>query len=223
MSADAGRRSRAAPRSRSPRGPPDLLVGGTGLYARAFAGGLIEGVGSAARVRAELEARSSEDLRAELEAVDAAAAARIARGDRVRTVRALEVLRLAKRRLSDEQSRHRFGDRPFDLVWLGLAVDRDRHAARLRVRAMFAWDCRRARRAPMRALAPDLRPLRAIATGGQRCTGDDPRAQAIELAWIATRRYAKRQRTWFRAEPSSIGSMTRASRVARVLRELSCR
>ena len=188
------------------RGRPILLVGGTGLYARAFAGGLIAGAGSDERVRAQLEARSNEDLRAELEAADAAAAARIPPADRVRTVRALEVLRLAARPISDAHAQHRFGDRPFELVWLGLAVERDALVARLRTRveAMFAQGLV-AELAGLHAAgyAPDLRPLRSIGyrEAGLLLAGQIDEARAIELAWIATRRYAKRQRTWFRAEP----------------------
>jgi tRNA dimethylallyltransferase len=198
--------ARAAALAIAARSRPILLVGGTGLYARAFAGGLIAGVGSDARVRAELEARSTDELRAELEAGDAAAAARIPRADRVRTVRALEVLRLGAGRISDAHARHRFADRPFELVWLGLAVDRERLAARLRARveAMFAQGLV-AELAALHAagFAPSLRPLRAIGyrEAGELLAGRISEAEAIERAWIATRRYAKRQRTWFRAEP----------------------
>ena len=58
--------ARAAAREIQARGRPVLLVGGTGLYARAFAGGLIAGAASDPALRAELEARSDGDLRAEL-------------------------------------------------------------------------------------------------------------------------------------------------------------
>ncbi len=222
--------AREAAHAIAARGRPILLVGGTGLYVRAFAGGLIADVGSDARVRAELEARSSDDLRAELAAVDPAAAARIAPADRVRTVRALEVLRLGERPISDAQSRHGFADRPFGLVWLGLAVDRDALAARLRARvqAMFAAG----RGAELEGLhaagyAPSLRPLRAIGyrEAGELLAGRLSESEAIERAWIATRRYAKRQRTWFRAEPELdwLDADSRAHARERVLAALSRR
>ncbi len=212
------------------RGRPILLVGGTGLYARAFAGGLIAGVESDARVRAELESRSSEDLRAELETVDGTAAARIGRGDRVRTVRALEALRLAQGPISEQQRRHGFADRPFDVVWLGLSVERDRLAARLqaRVQAMFAAGLV-AEVAALHAAGygPGLRPLRAIGyrEAGALLAGQLTRAEALESAWIATRRYAKRQRTWFRAEPALewLEADARAEATERVLRAISRR
>jgi tRNA dimethylallyltransferase len=212
------------------RGRPILLVGGTGLYARAFAGGLIAGLGSDAAIRAELEARSSEDLRAELDRVDPAAAARIGRADRVRTVRALEAHRLARSPISAQQSLHAFGDRPFELVWLGLAMDRDRLAARLRERteAIFAAGLVEELASLLAAgFSPGLRPLRAIGyrEAGELLAGRLSRAEAIERAFIATRRYAKRQRTWFRAEPELewLDAEAREPAIERVLRAISRR
>jgi tRNA dimethylallyltransferase len=124
----------------------------------------------------------------------------------VRTVRALEVLRLSARSISEAHAEHRFADRPFELVWLGLAVERDRLVERLRTRveSMFAQGLV-AELAGLHAagFAPDLRPFRAIGyrEAGLLLAGEIDQAEAIERAWIATRRYAKRQRTWFRAEP----------------------
>ncbi|MEX2205650.1 MAG: tRNA (adenosine(37)-N6)-dimethylallyltransferase MiaA [Myxococcota bacterium] len=222
--------ARAAAFEIAARGRPVLLVGGTGLYARAFAGGLIAGAAADAGLRAELERRSSEDLRAELESVDSAAAARIAPGDRVRTVRALEVLRLGRAPISHAQARHGFGDRPFDVVWLGLAVDRDRLAERLRARVQRMFDeglVEELEALHAAGYAPGLRPLRAIGyrEAGERLAGRLTTAEAIELAWVATRRYAKRQRTWFRAEPELdwLDADAREAGLERVLRELSRR
>lgn len=198
--------ARAAAREIHARGQPILLVGGTGLYARAFAGGLIAGAESDPLLRAELEARSDRDLRAELTARDPAAAARIPPRDRVRTVRALEAARLAARPISEQHARHRFTDRPFEVRWLGLALDRDALALRLRARVdrMFAEGLvEEVRGLHAAGYGPSLRPLRAIGYRevGELLAGalDEPTAR--ERIWIATRRYAKRQRTWFRAEP----------------------
>jgi len=212
------------------RGRPVLLVGGTGLYARAFAGGLIAGVGSDARVRAELETRSRDDLRAELEQVDPVAAARIGQSDRVRIARALEAQRLGVSPISAQQLRHAFGDRPFEVVWLGLAVDRDLLTTRLlaRVEAMFAAGLV-AEVAGLHAagFSPSLRSLQAIGyrQAGELLAGRISAAEAIELTWIATRRYAKRQRTWFRAEPGLdwLDADARELALERVLRAISRR
>jgi tRNA dimethylallyltransferase len=212
------------------RGRPILLVGGTGLYARAFAGGLIAGVGSDPAVRAELETRSSDDLRAELLRLDPVAAARIGHGDRVRVARALEARHLGVRPISEQQARHAFGDRPFEVVWLGLAVDRDLLTTRLlaRVKAMFAAGLV-AEVAGLHGAGygPSLRSLQAIGYRqvGELLAGRSSEAEAVQLTWIATRRYAKRQRTWFRAEPGLewLDAEARDLALERVLRALSRR
>jgi tRNA dimethylallyltransferase len=121
-------------------------------------------------------------------------------------VRALEALALGARPISEQHARHRFADRPFEVRFFGLAADRDALAARLRARvaAMFAAglaDEVRALRAA--GYGRELRSLRAIGYR-EACAlvaGELGLDEAIERAWIATRRYAKRQRTWFRAEP----------------------
>jgi tRNA dimethylallyltransferase len=222
--------ARAAAREIARRGRPILLVGGTGLYARAFAGGLIGGVESDPALRTALEARESADVRAELERRDPAAAARIPPNDRVRTVRALEALHLGARPISEQQSAHRFADRPFDVAFFALAAERDALSARLRARieGMFAAGLADEVRALHAAgYGRELRPLRAIGYR-EACAfvaGELALDQAIERAWIATRRYAKRQRTWFRAEPGLewLPADRPESVVERLLRELSRR
>jgi tRNA dimethylallyltransferase len=188
------------------RGHPVILCGGTGLYVRAFACGLVEGLASDPGVRRELERRSTPDLRRELEAVDPLSASRIQVQDRVRTIRALEVRRISGRPFSEHQAEHGFEDRPFDLRWLGLTLARGSLWPRLRRRCerMFADDLPgevRALRA--RGYPSSLRALQAI---GYReaawvLDGRASEAEALEATFIATRQYARRQRTWFRAEP----------------------
>jgi tRNA dimethylallyltransferase len=198
--------ARAAAHAVARRGRPILLVGGTGLYARVFAGGLIAHAESTPKLRAELEALGDAELRAELERRDPAAARRISRGDRVRAVRALEAQRLAARPISEQHAHHRFADRPFDVRFLGLALEREPLAARLRERVTRMLDAgwvEEVRALHAAGFGPELRPLRAIGYReiGELLAGRLSESQARERIWIATRRYAKRQRTWFRAEP----------------------
>lgn len=232
-SMSAGRWAEVARRAAfeiSARGRPILLVGGTGLYARAFAGGLIAGVESDPQIRAELEARTTSALRAELEQLDAPAAARIGASDRFRIVRALEASRLARRPISEQQATHAFSDRPFEVVWLGLAVERDVLATRLRARveAMFAAGLVAEVAALLAAgYSPSLRSLRSIGYRevAELLAGRGSQAEAVERTWIATRRYAKRQRTWFRAEPGLewLDADARSRAAERVLRAFSRR
>jgi tRNA dimethylallyltransferase len=191
------------------RGCPVILCGGTGLYARAFARGLVRGIESDPALRAELEARATEDLRAELARVDPASAARIRARDRVRLVRALEAHRLAGRPLSEQHAEHGFRDEPFDVRWLALDLERDALWTRLRARTeqMFRDGLIDEVRALHAAgFGPALRPLRSI---GYREVGAVLRGEltldtAREAVLLATRRFAKRQRTWFRSEPELV-------------------
>lgn len=188
------------------RGKAVILCGGTGLYARAFAGGLIRGVRSDTDLRDELEALETEALYAELGECDPEAAARIPAGDRVRILRAVEVARLGGRSLSDQHREHQFQDRPFEVTWLALDMDRKHLAERLgnRVGRMFdegLLDEVRSLRAA--GFGSNLKSMQAIGyrEAGQHLDGQLSLEQAKEQIATATRRYAKRQRTWFRAEP----------------------
>jgi tRNA dimethylallyltransferase len=82
------------------RGRQVILCGGTGLYARAFAGGLIGGIVADPEIREELGRLGLEELRAELQACDPVSAQRIHPRDRVRIERAIEAHRLTNRTLS---------------------------------------------------------------------------------------------------------------------------
>jgi tRNA dimethylallyltransferase len=198
--------ARAAAHGVLARGRRAILCGGTGLYARAFAGGLLPQLEARAEVRAELRARSAESLRAELLAIDPEAGARIAPADRVRIERALEIARQARTPASRLRDVHAFGDRPFEVRWAALELPREELSRRIdaRVARMFReglvdevqalWRAGYTRRYP---------PLRSIGYRevGWLLDGRIDEADARERIAIATRRYAKRQRTWFRSEP----------------------
>jgi tRNA dimethylallyltransferase len=188
------------------RGRRVILCGGTGLYARAFAGGLIDEAESDPALRAELEARDTADLLGELRRTDPEAAARIPPADRMRLVRALEVLRLGGEPISRRHACHGFGDRPFELCWFGLDLERERLAERIRERVgrmLEAGWVEEVRALHERGYGPELRSLQAIGYReiGWLLAGGIDLAQARDAISLATRRYAKRQRTWFRAEP----------------------
>jgi tRNA dimethylallyltransferase len=198
--------ARAAALEIRARGNPAILCGGTGLYARAFAGGLVEGLESDPAIRRELEARDLADLRRELEAVDPASAERITPGDRVRTVRALEAWRIGGRPLSERHLEHRFQARPFEVRWLGLSLARDALWARLeaRVDRMFELGLREeVEGLRARGYGRELRSMQAIGYRevNRLIDGEIDDREARDAIYVATRRYARRQRTWFRAEP----------------------
>lgn len=204
------------------RGATPLVVGGSGLYFRALRDGLFAGPRPAPELRRRL-ARISSRRRGDLWLArllarrDPEAHRAIHPGDRVRRARALEVALLAGRPLSALR-RARRPPLP-DTDWRIVALDppRDRHDARIarRVRAMFAaglveeaaaLERRFGDRWPGRG-AIGYREVLAALAGSETPPGSpppEPRADRLRLAEAqivtATRRYAKRQRTWFRAE-----------------------
>jgi tRNA dimethylallyltransferase len=171
------------------RGRPIVLVGGTGLYVRALTRGLCEGVPAHPPLRAALER---------------AGARRIHPHDHVRLVRLLEVALATGRPLSARQSEHGFAERPYDVLLIGLDVPPSELATRIAARldAMIARDWLDEVRMLARALPVDAP---AWVTLGYRemreaSAGRVAVAHALAVTARATRRFAKRQRTWFRRE-----------------------
>ena len=188
---------------------PVFVVGGTGLYIRVLLGGLIDGPGADEALRSELKqemnCRGKDHLYGRLQARDPRAAERIDRHDGVRIIRALEVLELTGRSIVEHQQEHRFGDAPYEAVRIGLRLDRERLNDRI------DW---RAERMIAEGFAEEVRGLLDRGWGGSLksmqslgyrhmidfLTGRQGLDQAMELIKRDTRRYAKRQMTWFAAD-----------------------
>jgi tRNA dimethylallyltransferase len=188
-------------------GRPALAVGGAGFYLRSLTAGLFDGPGRDAQFRASLaaEAAAGADLHARLTALDPETAARLAPADRVRIERALEVHHLTGRAISHWQQEHGLGEKPFQTLTIVL----DRPAAELderlrqRTRAMFEQGLITEMEGLLAAgWPPDLKPLGAIGyrEAGQYLGGLLSYEEAVEKTLVATRRYAKRQRTWCRSQ-----------------------
>ncbi len=189
------------------RGRPAIVVGGTGLYFRALTHGLAETppVSEAARrgVEARFEAEGEAAVRTALLAVDPAAAARIAPGDRQRLVRALAVAQATGRPLSAWTAETRPALAPGAWRAVVLAPPRAELYARCddRLGAMVeAGALDEVAALLARGLDPGLPAMKAVGVRelGAHLHGDLPLADALELARRETRRLAKRQLTWFR-------------------------
>lgn len=190
-----------------------VVVGGTGLYIQALTGGLA-GVPSAdPALRSELNAfaeqHGDEALYRRLQQSDPALATTVHFRNRVRIVRALEVYELSGRPLSDWQREHAFADRPYRTLTIGLCPPRELLYRRIEERtlAMIEEGLVAETRALLgRGYAPDLK---AMQTLGYReiieyLQGGISLEEAIELIQRRTRRYAKRQLTWFRRDENLI-------------------
>jgi tRNA dimethylallyltransferase len=186
-----------------------LVVGGTGLYLRALLHGLFEeGAPNPlirARLRRELLESGLPRLHQRLGALDPATAGRLHPHDTYRILRALEVMESTGRPLSELLKAHRFRDCPFRVLKLGLARPRAELTERieLRVEAMLAEGLLKEVEGLLRRYPPDLKPLQSL---GYRhlinfLKGQWSWEEAIELFKRDTRRYAKRQLTWFKADP----------------------
>ena len=205
------REARAAAAAIHARGRPVFLTGGTGLYMRAFLEGLLEtgepepGVREALEREAERAAAEGDALRLHrrLGELDPDAARAIHPHDVRRVVRALEIERRTGTPASRLRAAHDFSDRPFDVLYLVLDPGRAALDARIDARAQAMIDAgllAECRGLAARGYRSTLRSLQAI---GYRhlmpvVEGSDTLANALEAMRRDTRRFARRQRTWFR-------------------------
>jgi tRNA dimethylallyltransferase len=185
-----------------------IVVGGTGLYFKALTRGLAAVPPIPAPVRAAVRARLAADgpvvLHAELARRDAAAAAALKIGDRVRVARALEVIEATGRPLAEW---HRDGMAalidPARAVMLFLAPERDELKQRIDARfdaMMAAGALGEVRALDARGLDPLQPALKAHGVPWLRraLAGEVTLADAVAAAKRDTRHYTKRQFTWFR-------------------------
>ncbi|HEY2386678.1 MAG TPA: tRNA (adenosine(37)-N6)-dimethylallyltransferase MiaA [Candidatus Binatia bacterium] len=195
------------------RGRPVIVCGGTGLYLRALLRGLFPAPPRAPELRARLHALEEREpgaLHRRLARVDPDAAARLHPNDLLRVVRALEVEALTGRPISAWQGEHRFPGGELDALVLGCHRPADELAARIEARcdAMLAaglldeiaalW---------ARGFGAELPSMQSVGyremgahLSAQRAAGAADLAAARGAFVRATRRLAKRQRTWFGAE-----------------------
>jgi len=190
-------------------GTPIFVAGGTGLYLKALTRGLFRGPGADPELRESLKERAARDgipsLHRELTGLDPTAASRIHPGDLFRIVRALEVYTQTRRPISDFQLAHGFQDSPYEALKIGLSREREDLYRRIekRVDQMIeaGWI------EEVRALLDSgySRNLKSMKSLGYRhlashLYGERGLAETIEAIKRDTRRFAKRQLTWFRAD-----------------------
>jgi len=186
-------------------GARPIIVGGTGLYFTALTEGLAEIPETPAEVRAEADAlRRDGGVEALLGTIDAETLSRIDRQNPMRVQRAWEVQRATGRGLAAWQDATPPPLLPLEraqplLVEAGKDWLNDRIARRFD--AMLAEGALEEARANLPGWDPALPSSRAIGAPEliAHLRGEMTRDEARAAATIATRQYAKRQRTWFRA------------------------
>lgn len=207
---DFARRARAAIAEIRGRGRFPLLVGGSGLYLRA----LLEGISPvppgdpAVRrsLRERLEAEGLPVLYAELERRDPETAVRLPPHDTQRILRALEVVEVSGTPLSEHIARRPYGEERLPAYRAGLTLPRtllyDSAARRVDRMVQRGWVGEVARLLEG-GLSPSAPAFQAIGYReiARHLHGELTLDEALEETIAATRRYAKRQMTWFRKEP----------------------
>jgi tRNA dimethylallyltransferase len=197
--------ARAAIADIEARGRRPLLVGGTGLYLRAVVDDLVI-PGQFPVVRTELDAEpDTAGLHERLQVLDPLAASRMEPSNRRRVVRALEVTLGSGRLFSSfGPGLDAYPVTAYDLVGLDRPVEvlNERVAARYRdqVAAGFVDEVRTLAAAPGglgRTASQALGYAELLAVVRGDCELDE----ALELATVRTRRFARRQRSWFRRDP----------------------
>ncbi|MFV1531330.1 MULTISPECIES: tRNA (adenosine(37)-N6)-dimethylallyltransferase MiaA [unclassified Phaeobacter] len=183
------------------QGSRPIIVGGTGLYFSALTQGLAEIPATPAEVRAQADLLSLEDMRA---ALDAATAERIDLLNRARVQRAYEVLTATGRGLADWQAETPPPPLPLDRC-TAIVFDTDKGWLEARIRRRFDAMMEAGAMEEIAAMQdrydPALPSCRAIGVPELMAhyLGAMTEAEARERASVATRQFAKRQRTWFRA------------------------
>ncbi len=187
-----------------------LIVGGTGLYIRSLLYGLCDLPEIQPEIRQqvqnELKKNGVESLYQHLKKVDPLVAGRLASRDQSRITRALEVYLATGRSISYFQEQHRFSRPKYSFLYLYLACERTILRQRIadRVQQMMSHGFLAEIRDLLdKGYSPELKPLQSI---GYRqlilhLQGVLSLDEALRLIVRDTRRYAKRQNTWFSRVP----------------------
>lgn len=190
-----------------------FVVGGTGLYIKSLLGGLVKCPPADPQFRQELHRRWEErgpiHLYEKLKRLDPESAWRIHPNDRVRIIRALEIIHGTHKPLSALLRRHGFRDRAFQNLKICLDMDRKTLYDRINQRSLEMVEAGLVSETEallMKGYTPDLKAMKSL---GYRhmvkfLEGAIGLDKAVRELQRDTRRYAKRQLTWFRADPEML-------------------
>jgi len=193
-------------------GGTPIVVGGTGLYIRALMRGLFHGPPADMDLRERLLRKEADNgegsLYADLARLDAESAIKIHPNDLRRTIRALEVFYLRDRKMSDLQKAHSFKDKLHDFRLLFLVRSRSELYPRIEERVDRMLELGLEHEVKMLTLKGFTRDLVSMQALGYShfidyFTNKASLEETIELLKRDTKRYAKRQFTWFRREPDA--------------------
>ncbi len=186
-----------------------FVVGGTGLYIKALIRGLFEGgerhPEARKRLHDEMAACGIECLHRRLGQCDPDTAQKIHPHDTYRIIRALEIFETTQQTISQHHKTHRFSESRYEVLKIGLTMDKALLYDRInrRVDAMIADGLQNEVESLLaKGYARDLKSMQSI---GYRhmvdlISGRLSGEEAVRTLKRDTRRYAKRQMTWFRSD-----------------------
>jgi tRNA dimethylallyltransferase len=187
------------------RGKTPLIVGGTALYLRAWLKGFGAPVARDEAFRAALGARAERDgpavLHAELEALDPLRAHEVHPNDLRRIVRALEIMRATGKPASAQREEWTGPDRR-DAVLLRLVRDRDELDARIALRTERMFDggvVEEAHALLQRSISPEAAKVLGLDVLRRLLAGEIDRDEAKASIAQKTRRFARKQETFFKS------------------------
>jgi tRNA dimethylallyltransferase len=194
------------------RGKVCFVVGGTGLYIKTLLGGLLQCPPAddvvRERLRDQVKEQGLDGMYRRLEALDPVSAKKIHVHDKVRVLRALEIIELTKKPLSALVRGHGFRDSAFEALKICLQIVRDALYHRINRRSHLMVErglVEETKNLLATGYSPALKPMKSL---GYRhavryLEGRYDREEMVRQLQLDTRRYAKRQLTWFRADPSN--------------------
>ncbi|MEE4263739.1 MAG: tRNA (adenosine(37)-N6)-dimethylallyltransferase MiaA [Desulfobacteraceae bacterium] len=191
------------------KGVMPVVVGGTGLYIKALLQGLFQSNPVDPQIRErlmqEVDENGSSALHDRLKEVDPDTAERLHPNDAYRIVRALETIEATGRPISAHHQDHGFADEPLNALKIGLQMDREKLYDRIdqRVDLMIeAGFVNEVQKLLGMGYSADLKAMQSIGYRqvadfiGERLSWDE----CVRTLKRDTRRYAKRQFTWFGAD-----------------------
>jgi tRNA dimethylallyltransferase len=183
---------------------PLLLVGGTGLYIKSIVKKLlIPRVSPQYQLREQLQSLGQEQLYNFLRQIDPQAAQKISPADQTRTIRALEVYYVTGSPISQQQGQ---SNPEYPILQIGLDSDRDRLREKIhrRAQSMISAGLVEEVKQISQKYGSDLPLLNTLGYGEIKryLAGENSLEDAQNDIILHTNQFAKRQRTWFRADSS---------------------
>lgn len=186
-----------------------FVAGGTGLYIKSLVDGLFRAIPAnqevMSRLSCEIEEKGAAELYERLQKCDPEAAKKIHINDSFRIVRALEVFETTGKTISSYHAEHNFADRKYRVLKIGLQMERELLYDRINRRIDMMLEEGLLEEVNMlmkKGYSPSLKAMKSL---GYRhmveyINGEKDWEEAVRTLKRDTRRYAKRQLTWFRSD-----------------------